>query len=807
MAVQVVLFVVAVAMSVISATMQKRKSERARRQMEAALKKAMESSIKISTTSTSEPIRVVYGKHRVAGNKVYKSSLGTGLYMIHCLCDGEIDSIVNDPDGNAYIWFDGERIIPAYSGYYGYQFKTGTGAQVVSSLIHDDIPEFTDPMRHTAYVAWHFSYNRDVYRGEPDINYLIKGKLLYDFRTATTAWSDNPVLALYDYFVNYIGVSASQLDLDGSWTESANYCDTKNFKINMVLNVNDSGNCWDNVESMLGLFRGAITYFDDTFYLKFADLNEEVSVMTISDEHIVQEEDGRSTITISQPGQFDRPTGVRVIYTSSENETYTQDSFVLGNEEGLVIDYRIDGCTDKKMATILGTTYHERMLLDRTISGKFRDDCLLLECMDVVNFSSTSLSIPDQPMRVISVDYSETGLIDLVLQYESLDLYNETFDINTEAIYSTTLPNPKDLPYILNVNVTEENYYYRLRNQTRLKVTFDVPTSSWFDHVEVWVSTNGDVDANYVHQFNANSNFDIDPVEEDQTYWIKLRACNIWNVKQSLDLCEKIQQTIVGYSTTLPPDPNELIIIPINDGINLYSDKLDSADVEHYEFRLGTSWNGALFLASSRTPNYSLKGIKPGTYTFLLNTKGTNGLYGETPSSASVVIQIAKGWTTDQTFTDDYTDSTGATFNRTEHIIYNSNDHLKATHVGGVLVGSYEGPVFDAGIVDTYMAYIDSDITMFGGGNTWDEINSLTWAELGATTKRWYEITDQADSSQVEFTIRYKSNILDGWSEFSKAELIAGVIEARYFQVVITITDSISSSYAFVEEYTLNLLV
>jgi len=48
-------------------------------------------------------------------------------------------------------------------------------------------------------------------------------------------------------------------------------------------------------------------------------------------------------------------------------------------------------------------------------------------------------------------------------------------------------------------------------------------------------------------------------------------------------------------------------------------------------------------------------GAKPGTFTFWINTLSNNGLYGDTPRSAeATVVDPPKGWTVQQTETDDY---------------------------------------------------------------------------------------------------------------------------------------------------------
>jgi hypothetical protein len=97
--------------------------------------------------------------------------------------------------------------------------------------------------------------------------------------------------------------------------------------------------------------------------------------------------------------------------------------------------------------------------------------------------------------------------------------------------------------------------------------------------------------------------------------------------------------------------------------INLWADRLSDDDIEAYEFRTGTSWNVGVFLASLRSPNFSLSGVKPGQHTFFANTLGNNGLYGTSPQSATITLQDPpdgynqaqnRRWTVQNTQTDDY---------------------------------------------------------------------------------------------------------------------------------------------------------
>jgi hypothetical protein len=83
-------------------------------------------------------------------------------------------------------------------------------------------------LQGVAHLAVVFKYDEDAFpSGLPTITAEIKGKKLYDPRTATTVWSDNPALALRDYLTNTtygLGESSSNLD-DAAIQTAANVCD------------------------------------------------------------------------------------------------------------------------------------------------------------------------------------------------------------------------------------------------------------------------------------------------------------------------------------------------------------------------------------------------------------------------------------------------------------------------------------------------------------------------------------------------------------------------------------------------------
>ena len=284
---------------------------------------ATKAGVKVNTRSTQQPIPIVYGRRRVGGNDVFGYTGGNEnrwVWLVQTLSEGECDSIYQS-DGVDQIWL-GDKLWnhEDYGDNVSYYFHSGSGNQTVNVDLNAVDEKWTDPMENTCYIIIRLYYDKDYFRGIPTRQIELKGKKVYDFRTDTTAWSDNPVLCLYDFFTNTrygMGYSASSIDID-SWTTVANYCDTKCWGLNYVVNLDQDA--WSTVEEILDHFRGVLNWWDGKFYLRYADLNDEASVMTIEDKHIYQTPDGKATIKIQQPGRFNKPDGLRVKFVDKDRK-------------------------------------------------------------------------------------------------------------------------------------------------------------------------------------------------------------------------------------------------------------------------------------------------------------------------------------------------------------------------------------------------------------------------------------------------------------------------------------------------------
>jgi hypothetical protein len=346
------------------------------------------------------------------------------------------------------------------------------------------------------------------------------------------------------------------------------------------------------------------------------------------------------------------------------------------------------------------------------------------------------------------------------------------------------------------VTLTETVYSYRLRSQSRLDVAFAPPANyPWFDHVEVWVSTDA---VNWAHQFNARDDFAIDPVEEGQTYYIRLVTVNIFGTKIEFTSAPSYSKLIDGKSDSVPSSPTGITAILQGWALNLYGDRLTDDDIELYEYRLGVAWNSAVFLAAQRSPNLSLNGVKPGTHTFWLNSLGTNGLYGDTPVSVSVTVpDPPRGYVVGATLTG----TTAGTYSTATDYLYNTSHYIQVTHSTAGLTGSYASTIFDASTSKQWLAYMQADFTVIGTGSLWSDLLPTTatlWSEALTTSRTWSEAFAPDAAPAVRMKINYGDTTALG-STLERMEILSGLVTGRYFRSIVSITDPQPSIYGIVQ--------
>ena len=674
----------------------------------------------LNTRTTDSVYSIAYGISRVGGNLVFATTTGTNnkyLHLVLSLSEGEVNGI-HQVDSVDQIFLNGELYTESdFVDNFSYEFFNGSPTQNVCATLHAAYPAWTDCRRYGAYLYCKLEYDRDKFSSIPDITVVLEGSLVKNFETEDDydsmpeIYTNDLAYCIYDLLTRPStrggkGLDPTRIDLP-SFRDASTYYTTYGWECNMVVNRDQA--IEDNLTLLLMNGRSEIIYSDSKFKLKFRDTREESVCMQITEDDIIQY-GKESTIEITPAATlFSRPNAIKATFISAD-KNYTQDEKIFQDDDA----YAIEGDYRERSIELLGLSsldkvipmsyyYLERARWGNVVSMVMGNKGISLESMDLVEITHRmpGWTSSAKPMyRVEGAQLQENGNVALALLQEDDCLYNDDYDIDTQDLFITDLPSPSDVVQsVINVSHSEEVYYYRDRSFTRWKIDFDPPTVEnypFWDYAEIWLKIGA---GTYTFMTKATSDYQLDPVEEGETYYIKIRSVNIFGVKEDLDSATVVSKQIVG-KTGIPSDMFSITAVASGDSVTVYGDPISDPDIAGYELRLGDTWAGGVFIAFNETPNFRLSGVKPGTFTFWCAPKDNSGNYAVTPVSATCTVFYPSGYTDKNTWSWDY-DSIGTHVN-TEHIVYNSDDCLKCSH------GSLSGDVLNEDCSDI-ADWIDCD--------------------------------------------------------------------------------------------------
>jgi hypothetical protein len=188
--------------------------------------------------------QVIYGETRIAGARVFDGATGSDNKFLHrviAFAGHEVEGFsevylndykltVNLTTGAVTSAQNSEETTNRYNNRVRIIARNGTDSQTAISEMVSEIPEWTSAhrLRGIAYLYIRFEFDADVFpNGIPEVTATVKGRKVFDPRTSTTAWSDNPALCLRDYLTNSrfgMGATAGEID-DVLVAQAANVCE------------------------------------------------------------------------------------------------------------------------------------------------------------------------------------------------------------------------------------------------------------------------------------------------------------------------------------------------------------------------------------------------------------------------------------------------------------------------------------------------------------------------------------------------------------------------------------------------------
>lgn len=191
--------------------------------------------------SSVDQIPVLYGRRRIGGSRATISVRGLDgaannvLLQIVIWCEGEVAEL-----GDVYFdnvlagrGYQAPQLAGSFFTYGFFYHHVGTDDQPADSVMIGDVADqalwnANCKMSGIAYTYVRLGWNPDVFpNGRPTITCDVKGRLLYDPRDASTAWSRNPALAIREYLTNTrygCRVPEAMID-DTAIGDAADFCD------------------------------------------------------------------------------------------------------------------------------------------------------------------------------------------------------------------------------------------------------------------------------------------------------------------------------------------------------------------------------------------------------------------------------------------------------------------------------------------------------------------------------------------------------------------------------------------------------
>ncbi len=398
--------------------------------------------VKLQTQkSNTNPVPIVYGKHRIAGNIIYQTTnaaisgddaskgYSRDYWAVIAIAGHDINTI------NKIYGGDEELTLISGNKYesYGTQVKwydasaTATNIQAVNFVTDTTGSESTgatlgllsaDIPANVAYLAVHQIYDGQQNKNTQLVNITveIEGNKIRSIDDASTinsteTYSTNPAEIVLDLLGNGLSIPDSQIDI-ASFYDVKTKCNTNNWTCNVALI--QQANIQSIIQDVLSTCRGQIIHSENTWKLK-VDAKSQTSVATLTDDDIIN-----NTLNMSMKGNKEIANKIIVKYINPTDDWLSaqvvKESSDLQTLDGQTVEKVLDikGITDSTQATELAEITLNTMRYTEDASGN-----RLKQTPLAVSFSTSIKHANLEVGDVISIDHN---LLDRTREFMILSL-------------------------------------------------------------------------------------------------------------------------------------------------------------------------------------------------------------------------------------------------------------------------------------------------------------------------------------------------------------------------------------------------
>jgi hypothetical protein len=526
----------------------------------------------INVRSSTAPRQLIYGQSLVGGVMFYAATTGSTneyLHTVFGLADHQIQSVEKVYFGDEDVGtVSGSVSSGRYSGKARIQ-NSLTGGTAYADLVTETAAltnKWTSSHKLTGIssVYVRMQYDTSIFTSIPTVRALVKGKLVYDPRSTTTAWSDNPALCIRDYIMSEYGMRVTSDEIDSaSFIAAANICDEtvtvktavtqKRYTLNGVVDTSKSPR--EVLQDMLSTCAGMLIYSSGKYKLIVGAFSSPVQTITVDDLR----GDVQLSCANEKANLFNRVAGVFAdadkLYSATEYPAIASSTFKTqdGNEElsaQLDLNFTTNYLEAQRLAKI-------NLLKSRqgiVVSISCKPTCLNITAGDVVALTIAQLGWSGKYFRVMEWKLNEDIGVDLVLKEEDSTAYDwSTSDAQDNAPNtSLTLIQPQAAP----TGLTATNQNLSLPDGTILpgvRVTWTAVSSAYVTGYELQFKLFSDTLWQSI--FTSQTVYDY-AGQQDVALVYNIRVRAIFSDKEG-PFSTTINHTLSG-DTTAPSAPTSL---------------------------------------------------------------------------------------------------------------------------------------------------------------------------------------------------------------------------------------------------------
>lgn len=770
--------------------------------------------------------QVIYGETRIAGARVFDSSTGENNRFLHRVIafaghevEGFTEVYLNDykltvnlSTGEVTSAQNSEETTNRYNNRVRIIARNGTDNQTAIPEMVSEIPEWTSVhrLRGIAYLYIRFEFDADVFpNGIPEITATVKGRKVFDPRTGTTAWSDNPALCLRDYLTNNrfgMGATAGEID-DVLVAQAANVCEEtvegeKRYTLNGAFTTDAAPA--DILQNMLTSMGGLLWHAQGAWRMKPAYYTPPVLSLT--------NDDLRGGLQIqTRAARRDNFNTVRGTFRGAESDWQVTDykpvtdaAFVAadgGFETSIDLDlpFTSSHLTAQRIARIALQQQREQI----TVSGRFGLRAFQVQVGDTITITNDRLGWTDKEFEVVTWTFTLTDDLALevvmTLRETSASVFVPTpgavFESNNTRLPSAFTQAPPGPPIVTeSLYATRDGLGARVLLDLQWSPSSDAFTTRYALQARRIAAIDGTpiVEAFREYPNTTDTRAEIRDVEAG-TWEFRVKAINTLDVSSPFSTTT---QTIFGLTT--PPQALQNVTLQSAGGLAIIkwqrSRDLDvrlggNVVIRHTE-SLAPTWQNSYSMDTvDGNEAIAVVPLKPGKY--LVRAQDSGGRFGPISIVSTKGVQAVEFSPVD--FLQADTAFSGA---KQDLVVIDDTLRLSAVEniddwadVDSVVNFDFEGGVADQGV---YTFATSLNLGSVRRVRLRSEIELVAINILSTVDQRignidqWLDF-DETDGAEVDCIVEYRQSDDDPsgspeFTEFSRldnTEIEARVIEAR----------------------------